>query len=66
MLGGWVKRVGRGSTSILESKGIKYGSNVSRFIAALIRRSDKVKYHIPKSEQVNPLTENRHYILRIV
>lgn len=65
MLGGWVERVGRVSTSILESKGIGYGSNIDRFIAAIIRRSDKVKYHIPESEQVNPLTENRHYILRI-
>lgn len=64
MLGGWVERVGRGSTSILESKGIGYGSNIGRFIAAIIRRSNKVKYHIPESEQVNPLTENRHYILR--
>lgn len=37
MLGGWVERVERGSTNILESNGISYGSNVSHFVIAITR-----------------------------
>lgn len=44
MLGGWVERVGKGSTNILESKGIRYKSNISRYIPAIMRGIHKVKY----------------------
>lgn len=61
MLGGWVERVGKGSTNI------EYRSNISRFIPAVMRGLDKVKYQILGSEQViKPLIENRHDILRTV
>ena len=44
MLGGWVEKVGKGSTNI------EYRSFISRFVPAVILDLDKVKYQILGSE----------------